>query len=218
MIIKNKLGLQIIFFRLRSKSRMDKQKSILIRSVFIIVSLLLSFSGYCATVNQKMTAETGNYHLGPEDELEISIWNEDKLARKVLVRPDGRFSFPLAGEIQASGMTPDQVRKEIANKISKYIPDPVVTVMVTEVASYKIYVIGQVKKAGIFAVGRYVDVIQALAMAGGLTPFASEDNMKILRTKKGKHTVISFNYSEIKKGRKLGQLITLQSGDVIVVP
>jgi len=116
MIIKNKLGLQIIFFRLRSKSRMDKQKSILIRSVFIIVSLLLSFSGYCATVNQKMTAETGNYYLGPEDELEISIWNEDKLARKVLVRPDGRFSFPLAGEIQASGMTPDQVRKEIANK------------------------------------------------------------------------------------------------------
>jgi len=90
--------------------------------------------------------------------------------------------------------------------------------MVTKVSSYKIYVIGQVKKAGIFEVGRYVDVIQALAMAGGLTPFASEDNIKILRTKKGKHTVISFKYSEIKKGRKLGQLIALQSGDVIVVP
>ena len=197
---------------------MDKHKIILIRSVFIIVLLLLSSSGYCATVNQKMTAETGNYYLGPEDELEISIWNEDKLSRKVLVRPDGRFSFPLAGEIQASGMTPSQVRQEIESKISKYIPDPVVTVMVTKVSSYKIYVIGQVKKAGIFEVGRYIDVIQALAMAGGLTPFASEDNIKILRTKKGKHHVISFKYSEIKKGRKLGQIVGLQSGDVIVVP
>ena len=197
---------------------MDKHKIILIRSVFIIVLLLLSSSGYCATANQKMIVETGDYYLGPEDELEISIWNEDKLSRKVLVRPDGRFSFPLAGEIQASGMTPSQVRQEIESKISKYIPDPVVTVMVTKVSSYKIYVIGQVKKAGIFEVGRYIDVIQALAMAGGLTPFASEDNIKILRTKKGKHHVISFKYSEIKKGRKLGQIVGLQSGDVIVVP
>ena len=197
---------------------MGKHKIISVGRILIIISLLLSFSGYCATGNQAAQKETGNYYLGPEDELEISIWNEDKLTRKVLVRPDGRFSFPLAGEIQASGMTPDQVRKEVENKISKYIPDPVVTVMVTKVSSYKIYVIGQVKKAGIFEVGRYIDVIQALAMAGGLTPFASEDNIVILRTKKGKHQVISFKYSEVKKGRKLGQIIGLQSGDVIVVP
>ena len=197
---------------------MDKHKIISAGRILIFDSLLLSFSGYCANGNQAAAVETGNYYLGPEDELEISIWNEDNLTKKVLVRPDGRFSFPLAGEIQASGMTPSQVRQEIESKISKYIPDPVVTIMVTKVSSYKIYVIGQVKKAGIFEVGRFVDVIQALAMAGGLTPFASEDNIKILRTIKGKHHVINFKYSEIKKGRNLGQLIGLQSGDVIVVP
>ena len=117
---------------------MDKHKIILVRSILIIVSLLLSFSGYCATGNQAKKPETGNYYLGPEDELEISLWNEDKLTRKVMVRPDGRFSFPLVGEVQASGMTPEQVRNDIKLKISKYIPDPVVTVMLTKVASYKI--------------------------------------------------------------------------------
>ncbi len=175
--------------------------------------------GYCANSGQpaRISVEKA-YLLGPEDVLEISVWNEDKLKRSVLIRPDGRFSFPLVGEINALGASPESVRKIIARKLSKYIPDPVVTVLVTKVAAYKIYVIGQVKKPGQFVVGRYIDVLQVLAMAGGLTPFASEDNIKILRKRKGRQLVISFEYGSIKSGRNLKQNIRLKSGDVIVVP
>jgi len=197
---------------------MNRQNNLTKNILILFFASLLSSNALCANNSQIVREGLNDYYLGPEDELEISVWNEDKLTRKVLVRPDGRFSFPLVGEVEASGITPDNVRKEIEKKISKYIPDPVVTVLVTKVASYKVYVIGQVKKPGNYNVGRYVDVMQALAMAGGLTPFASEDNIKILRSKRGKHHVIPFKYSEIKNGRKLEQIIGLKSGDVIVVP
>lgn len=198
---------------------MSKYINIKTKTILTLFAVLISFSGYSAPGGQTaLVEESGNYYLGAEDVLEISIWNEDKLTRQVLVRPDGWFSFPLVGEVQALGKTPDQVRREIEKKISRYIPDPVVTVLVTKVSAYKIYVIGQVKKPGQYVIGRYIDIMQALAMAGGLTPFASEDNIKILRKKKGKQQVISFQYSALEKGRKLTQNINMQSGDVIVVP
>jgi polysaccharide biosynthesis/export protein len=163
--------------------------------------------------------EASGYLIGPEDTLEISVWREEGLQREVLVRPDGRISFPLAGDLQAAGKTAEQVGEEIKQRISRYIPDPVVTVSVAKVAGYKIYVLGQVSKPGEFVVGRYVDVMQALTLAGGLTPYASQNNIKILRRgEDGEEIVLPFRYAAVRNGQDLWQNVMLQSGDVVVVP
>lgn len=159
----------------------------------------------------------GEYEIGPEDLLEIYVWKEKDLQREVLVRPDGWLTFPLVGNISAKGKTAQVLQEEIAARLRKYIPDPNVSVSVKKVASYKVFVIGKVNKPGEYMVGRFVDVIQALTLAGGLTPFA-DDKIKILRKEDGKESVFLFDYSDIKKGRNLEQNITLKSGDVIIVP
>ena len=163
----------------------------------------------------------GDYKIGPEDVLEISVWKEPDLQLKeVLVRPDGWITFPLVGNVRAQGRTAQEIHDEITQRLRKYIPEPVVTVSVKKIAGYKIFVIGRVNKPGEFVVGRYVDVLQALTLAGGLTPFADESNIRILRKNESnnKDEVLRFNYSDIKKGRRLDQNVTLQSGDTIVVP
>jgi len=160
----------------------------------------------------------GGYLLGPEDVLEISVWKEEDLQREVLVRPDGKISFPLVGDLHAEGKTPEQLRHEIAGWLRKYIPDPVVTVLVKKVAAYKIYILGQINKPGQYTVGNYLDVMQALALAGGLNAFAAEDDIRILRRQGNNEQVIPFEYSQVKKGRKLAQNIILRNGDVVVVP
>jgi len=161
---------------------------------------------------------TGNYQIGPEDLLEILVWKEEGLRKEVLVRPDGGISFPLVGDVQAAGKTPRQLRQEIAQRLEKFMSDPVVSVAVLKVVGNKIYVIGRVNKPGEFAAGRYVDVLQALSMAGGLTPFAAENDIKVLRKENGKDVVFPFRYSQVKAGEKLEQNITLKGGDVVVVP
>jgi len=162
----------------------------------------------------------GDYQIGPEDVLEISVWKEPDLQLKeVLVRPDGWITFPLVGNVKAKGRTAQAIHDEITERLRKYIPEPVVTVSVRKVAGYKIFVIGRVNKPGEFVVGRYVDVLQALTLAGGLTPFADEGNIRILRKSENSNDeVLIFNYADIKKGRRLEQNITLKSGDTVVVP
>jgi len=157
------------------------------------------------------------YKLAPEDVLEISVWKEEGLQREVLVRPDGKLSFPLVGALDASGKTAEQLQEEIARRLEKYIPDPVVTVSVLQVAGNKIYVIGKVNQPGMYPVGRPTDVMQALSLAGGLTPFADEDEIRILRRVDGRQTVLPFNYAAVAKGEALDQNIVLEPGDVVVV-
>lgn len=158
------------------------------------------------------------YQIGPEDILEISVWKEEGLKKEVLVRPDGGLSFPLIGEVQAAGKTAGQLKKEIAQRLEKFIPDPVVSIALLKVIGNKIYVIGKVNRPGEFPAGRYVDVLQALSMANGLTPFASENGIKVLRKEGGKDVVFPFRYSEVKNGENLEQNIQLKGGDVVVVP
>lgn len=158
------------------------------------------------------------YQIGPEDVLAISVWKEDGLKVEALVRPDGGLSFPLIGDIQAAGKTTVQLREEIAKKLEKFIPDPVVSVGLMKVVGNKIYVIGKVSRPGEFPAGRYISVIQALTVAGGLTPFAAENDIKILRKENGKDVVFPFQYSSVKKGENLEQNIQLKGGDVVVVP
>ena len=158
------------------------------------------------------------YRIGPEDVLAISVWKEPELQREEIVRPDGGISFPLAGSVQAAGRTVQEVEAEITRKIRRYIPDAVVTVSVKQISGYTIFVIGRVNNPGQFTLGRYVDVVQALTLAGGFTPFASEDDINILRRDGGKEIRIPFDYSDVKKGKRLEQNIILRSGDVVVVP
>lgn len=158
------------------------------------------------------------YVIGPEDGLEIAVWRDDTLKATVLVRPDGGISFPLAGDFVVAGKTAQQVREEIAKRLEKYMPDPVVTVSVVRVASLRVYIIGRVNKPGDILVGRNIDVLQALSLAGGLTPFAEEDSIRIIRRVEGRSVSLPFNYTRVRRGGDLSQNITLKSGDVVLVP
>jgi polysaccharide export outer membrane protein len=158
------------------------------------------------------------YRIGPEDVLEVSVWKEEGLKKDVLVRPDGAISFPLAGDLQAAGRTVAEVREELARRLEKFIPEPVVSVLVNRIASNKIFVIGRVAKPGDYAAGRYVDVLQALAMAGGLNAFADEKAIKVIRKEGGRDVVLPFDFAAVSRGEKLEQNIRLQGGDVVVVP
>ncbi len=159
-----------------------------------------------------------DYQLSPENVLEISVWKEESLTKQVVVRPDGAFSFPLVGDVQATAKTVEQVRAEIKERLKKFMPEPVVSVSLLKVTGYKIYVIGRVNKPGEFVTGRFVDVLQALAMAGGLTPFAAENDIRILRRVDGKEYVRKFRYADVRKGENLEQNLMLRSGDTVVVP
>ena len=158
------------------------------------------------------------YTINPGDLLEISVWKEPDMQRQVLVRPDGAFSFPLSGDVLAEGRTVEAVRQELTFQLNPFIPDLVVTVAVTEVRGNKIFVFGQVKTPGEFIVNPRVDVIQALSIAGGVTPFAQLNSIKILRRRNGKQTIFQFRYSDIVKGQKLEQNILLEVGDIVLVP
>lgn len=159
-----------------------------------------------------------SYRLAPEDVVEISVWKEEGLRKELLVRPDGGVSFPLIGELQAAGKTAEEIRAEVAARLGNKINDPVVSVSVLKASGNKIYVIGRVARPGEYVAGRYLDVLQALAVAGGLTPFAAEDDIRILRKRAGLDEVFEFEYSDVRRGRKLEQNIMLQGGDVVVVP
>ncbi len=163
-------------------------------------------------------AQDANYTVKPGDVLSISVWKEPDLQRVALVRPDGSFSFPLVGEVDAKGKTVADLNKTMAQRLAKYISDPVVTVSIQEIKGNKVYVIGQVNRPGEFIMNPTIDVMQALSMAGGTTPFASLGDIVILRrTATGKQS-LPFRYNDVVRGRRLDQNIDLQSGDVVVVP
>ena len=190
--------------------------------IFVALTALVCMASLATAFAQKPVGEPmvsgGDYEIGPEDVLEISVWKEKDLQREVLVRPDGWFTFPLVGNIEAKGKTAQQLQDEITQWLKEYIPNPVVTVSVKKIAGYKIFVIGRVNKPGDFVVGSYIDVLQALTLAGGLTPFAEESKIKIVRKQNGKKSILPFDYSAVKQGKRMEQNITLMSGDVIIVP
>ena len=158
------------------------------------------------------------YTVRPGDSLFISVWREEGLEQTVIVRPDGGFSFPLAGEFLAAGKTISVLTEEIRDRLSQYIPEPPVTVGVAEIRGTRIYIIGQVQSPGEFLVNPTVDVMQALSMAGGLNAFASPSDIRILRRDNDRQTAIGFDYGQIIRGRGLEQNIMLRDGDTVIVP
>ncbi len=158
------------------------------------------------------------YQLGPEDVIEVSVWKEPDLTKQLAVRPDGKISYPLIGEVQVAGKTVKQVREEISKRLEKFVTDAQVTVILLKTQNYKIYVVGKVNKPGEFVVGRPANVMQALAMAGGLTPFASPGKIIVIRRSGNNEQTFPFDYKSVAKGEFLDQNITLLPGDVVVVP
>jgi polysaccharide export outer membrane protein len=167
---------------------------------------------------EEAVSPASGYAVQPGDILEISVWKEEGLQQEVLVTPDGRLSFPLVGNIEAQGQTVQQLSRLVAEKIGKFIPDPAVTVSLKENLGNRIYVIGKVNRPGEFPINRYVDVMQALSMAGGMTAFADRDDIRILRRNGMTQQAIPFDYDEVEEGENLEQNIILKAGDVVVVP
>ena len=162
--------------------------------------------------------DAATYRVQPGDVLFVSVWKETDLQLQVLVRPDGGLSFPLAGDVSASGLTVEALGEEIAKRLRKYIPVAVVTVAVKELGGNRIYVIGKVNRPGEYPFSRPLDVMQALSLAGGATPFASLNDVRVLRRENGRQTSIPFHYGDVERGRNLEQNIELETGVTVVVP
>ena len=159
-----------------------------------------------------------DYLIAPADTLEISVYGEQNLVRELIVRPDGRVSFPLVGDFEVEGKTTTQIKADLEQKIRDYVPDANVSVIVTGLGSLQYYVIGKVANPGAFNMSRPVSVLQALATAGGVTTFGDEDDILIIRQHGKDTTHIPFNYEAVKKGKNLEQNILLERGDVVLVP
>lgn len=181
--------------------------------------LALLFLGFVSPpLPAQEKAPAADYTIGPGDVLMISAWKDEALTRQVVVLPDGKFAFPLIGQLTAAGRTVAELTKEIEQKLARFVPDVTLSVVVHQVNSMMVYVIGRVNAPGRFPVNADVNVLQALAMAGGLNPFAKRSDIKIFREAGGGTQILFFDYDTVAGGENVKQNIRLQRGDVIVVP
>lgn len=187
--------------------------------VAFLAIFLFSGTVFAKNSDKDSTSKTDLiYKIGPGDQLEISVWKDESLTKQVIVSPDNRISFPLVGDINTSQMSIEDLRQKIKEKLSEYVHDAPVSVMFLQINSLKAYVIGKVNNPGEFDITMDTTVMQVLAKAKGLNPFASEGRIHILRQTGGATQKIPFDYKEALRGEKLEQNIILQRGDVIVVP
>ncbi len=178
----------------------------------IVAPAILLFSGAV------FAQQPADYRLHAGDQVEATVWKEPDLTRTVTVRPDGKFTFPLVGEVVAAGKTVAEIQTAISSGLVRFIPEPVVTVSVTGIEGNKVYVIGQVNKPGGFVMNPSLSVLQALSLAGGTTPYAALNDIIIVRNEGNRQISVPFRYSDVSKGRNLDQNVRLESGDVVIVP
>ena len=190
-------------------------RSIAGRALLIAWICISATTGWAADKTEGLPGN--NYIIGAGDVLEISVWKNEDLTKLLTVLPDGKISFPLIGEVMAEGKTLAQLKKELENKISRYVPEPVLSVVIQQLNSNMIYVIGKVRNPGRFALNSNIRVLQGLALAGGLNPFAEQNKIRIFREEGGKTLIFHFRYDDVSTGKKLVQNIRLKRGDVIVV-
>lgn len=159
-----------------------------------------------------------DYVIGPDDVIGVVVWREQDLSADVKVRPDGKVSLPLLNDLQASGLTPEEFRKVVTEAAAKFVADPAVTIIVKQINSRMVFVMGEVGKPGTYQLTAPYTVLQMLALAGGPTAFAKKDEIGVVRTIAGKTTRHRFNYEEVVRGRKMEQNLLLRPGDTIIVP
>jgi len=168
--------------------------------------------------SKKAATADPNYVIGPQDVLDINVWKEPTVSRTVPVRPDGKISLPLLDDVQAAGLTPMQLSDSLTEKLKKFMAQPEVTVIVTQINSQRVYVIGSVARPGAYPLTPAMTILQALSSAGGFTQFANEKKIFLLRTVGGKQTKFYFNYKDVINGKHSYQNLTIVAGDTIVVP
>jgi len=185
---------------------------------FLLLAGLLASPGSAQAppVDTGSDSDVGEYVLGVEDKLTISVWREPDLARTVTVRPDGKITFPLLGDIQAAGRTSSQLDTQITAALAQYIREPVVTVIVEEINNFKIYMIGEVARQGEVVLRRRTRLLQAIALAGGLTPYADKSKVTIIREENGREVRINVDYRRVATGERPESNIFLKPGDTIV--
>jgi polysaccharide biosynthesis/export protein len=166
----------------------------------------------------RTSVNDAEYKIGPQDLLRIDVWKEPEITRTVPVRPDGKISLPLLNDVQAAGLTPMELSAVIGDGLKKYITNPQVTVTVSEINSRRVYVSGEVVRAGAFPLLPNMTVLQALSSSGGFSQFAKLKGIYVLRVEEGKQVKHPFNYKDVVSGKAPEQNILLQPGDVIVVP
>ena len=160
-----------------------------------------------------------DYVIGPEDMLQITVWKNESLSRALPVRPDGKISLPLLHDVQAAGLTPMQLQEKLAAALGEFMPNPEVSVTVTDVRSYRVSVLGEVQRPGVLQLKSDTTVLEAIALAGGFRDFASPGKIMILRKNgDGQAQKIPFNYNRVVKDNRGEGNVTLKSGDVVVVP
>ena len=177
-----------------------------------------SVSTLAAAPGPQPPPEQGDYRIGPEDVLDIAVWNNTAISRTVPVRPDGKISLPLLNDVQAAGLTPMQLRDVLIKKLAEYMPTPEVSVIVREVHSFKVSVIGEVKKPGRHELKSRATVLDLLAMAEGLGEFAARGRIVILRHDGNALKRILFNYNKVVSADGELENFLLQPGDIVVVP
>jgi len=191
----------------------------------LFLSLLVSASAFAqsqpppqaALTPADAKAQEGDYKIGPEDLLDISVWNNPPLSRTAPVRPDGMISLPLLNDVQAAGLTPMQLRDAIAKRLTEYVPNPEVSVVVREVNRFKVSVLGEVRKPGRFDFKSKATVLDAIALAGGLSDYAARSRIVIIRQDGATTKRIPVNYNKIITTSSEDDFF-LQPGDVVVVP
>jgi polysaccharide export outer membrane protein len=180
-------------------------------SIFVLIGLT-GAGGFA------LASSSEGYKLQPGDLLQVVVWKETDLQSEVLIRPDGGISFALAGDMPAAGLTTDQLREELETRVRKLVPGAVVTVSVKAPNGNRVFVIGKVNRPGDFPLLRPIDVLQAISMAGGVTPFANTNSIRVLHRDGLRQNSFRFRYGDVAKGRHLEQNILLQSGDTVIVP
>jgi len=158
------------------------------------------------------------YVIGPEDQLSIVYWREKDLSADVVVRPDGLISLPLLNDVNANGLTPEQLRVAITQGASKFIEEPTVSVVVKAINSRRVFITGQVAKPGPFPLGGPTTVLQLISIAGGIAEYAKKSEIVVIRNENGKTTTFPFNYDQVIKRKNLTQNIELKPGDTVIVP
>ncbi|MBI2413911.1 MAG: polysaccharide biosynthesis/export family protein [Deltaproteobacteria bacterium] len=194
-------------------------KNIALPALVMAASLAL-WAGAALSQEQRQaaTAAAAAYQIGPEDALEISVWKNPELSKTVLVRLDGKISLPLIGDVQAAGLTPQELRDGIVERLKEYQATAVVSVIVQDIRSYKVYMIGEIKTPGTYVLKSKTTLLQAIALAGGFTQYASKNSMTLVRQKEGGgEEKIKVRFDDLLSDKKDGSVV-LKPGDTVFVP
>jgi len=192
-------------------------------NILIPALLLAFFLAGCPAPMETYPIETnpvssGEYLIGAEDVLEISVWQNQELSRTVTVRPDGLISLPLVGDVRAAGLTPNELKHEVTKALMPFMEDPNVAVIVQQINSWRIYIQGEVRSPGVYPIRSKTTITQAITLAGGFTEFAKKRKIQIIRKWENHTEFIKVNFNKIAEGDTAQDDVVLKPGDTIVIP